>query len=139
MKNSQKYLGVVVLVMLVIGAGVAYLLMNNKPKKIAPDPINDLPALETKVSPTVATERLTPAPTVKANRFSPEVRAAVRKEFISNCQVKAKTTVAVCTCAADYLAKNYSDAQLEQIYVQYHSTSQVPSAIQSAVEQACKE
>jgi hypothetical protein len=74
-----------------------------------------------------------PTPTsVPVSKYSAELKARVREEFISNCQTKGHYSATECDCAANYLAKNYSEDELAKIYIQYRSSSQVPAALESA-------
>jgi hypothetical protein len=70
----------------------------------------------------------TPSPT----GYSAELKAKVRSEFIGNCQTKGHYSVTECNCAADYLAKNYTESELAKIYIQYRTSSQVSAALDAA-------
>lgn len=72
---------------------------------------------------------MTPVPT---SPYSDEVKAKVRSDFINTCHTQAKYDISVCTCAADYLSKNYSDTDLAKMYLQYHTTKKIPSALEAA-------
>jgi hypothetical protein len=133
MKISKIGLMVMVTI-LFIGIMVA---LGNKPKTVNPVTLittpTQAPAANVSNAPTIKpTVMITSAP-----RYSEAVKAQVRSEFIKNCTTKGHYSVSECNCAADYLAANYAETELAKIYVQYHSTSQVPNALVAA-EKACK-
>jgi hypothetical protein len=123
MKNNKIGLILAVVVVLVIGI---MLLANNNPKAKSPSQIS------------VFSSTSTPKPTTKpaTSKYSTELKAKVRNEFISNCKTKGHYSVTECNCAADYLAKNYTEAELAKIYVQYRNSSEVPAALEAA-SKAC--
>lgn len=79
---------------------------------------------------TVTPEKPTPTP----SKYSEELKAKVRSNFISTCNSKGHYGIPVCTCGADYLSKNYSESDLAEMYLQYHSTNQPPAALQKALD-----
>jgi hypothetical protein len=78
------------------------------------------------------------SPTKEKSRFSPIIRAKVREEFISSCKNAYNGQYATkCECAADYLSSNYSEDQLAQMYKNYHTTKELPTELEKAIE-SCK-
>jgi hypothetical protein len=78
---------------------------------------------------------LTPVPT---SQYSDEVKAKVRNDFINTCHTQGKYEISECNCAADYLSKNYSEADLAKMYLEYHNTKKAPSALEKAAEVCVK-
>jgi hypothetical protein len=119
MKNTKVGLTIVVVIILIIG--IMFLAGNNHKAKF--------PSQTSVFS-------STPVPTTKAtsaaSKYSAQLKAKVRSEFISNCETKGHYSAAECNCAADYLAKNYTESELASIYVQYRNSSQVPAALEAA-------
>ena len=76
------------------------------------------------------TPTVSPAPVI--SKYSAELKARVRSEFISNCETKGHYSATECSCAADYLAKNYTESELAKIYYQYKSSSEVSPALEAA-------
>jgi hypothetical protein len=120
MKNIK--LGIIIIV-IIIGIGVFFQL-TNKSKSTNQNPIIN-PPTET-ISPTV-----TPTP---SSQYSDEIRAKVRSDFINSCHTKAKYSITVCNCAADYLSKNYSDEALAKMYLEYHTSNIVPKDLETAAD-----
>ena len=81
------------------------------------------------------TATIIPTPT---SGYSAEVKSNVRSDFISSCTSKGHYSTTECNCSADYLSKNYSEAELAKIYVQYHSTNKVPSQLEAAAKACVK-
>jgi hypothetical protein len=96
-----------------------------------------VPTHAVSVSPTIMVI-VTPTVTTAPAKYSAEFRAIARSKFMTSCEAKyGKEYAANCNCAADYLAKNYTDAVLEKVYVQYHSYGKVTSELQKAYD-VCK-
>jgi hypothetical protein len=123
MKNTKVGLMLVVVIVLIIG--IMFLVGNNHKAKF--------PSQTSFFSSTPA-----PTSTTKpaVSKYSAEVKAKVRSEFISNCETKGHYSAAECNCAANYLAKNYTESELAKIYVQYRNSSEVPAALEAA-SKAC--
>jgi len=119
--NNLKW-GIVILAVIVVVA--IFFQFRKKPKLTDQNPGLSLPT-ET------LSATLTPAP---PSQYSDEVRAKVRSDFINTCHTQGKYEVSVCNCAADYLADNYSETELAKMYVQYHSTKNIPSALEKAAD-----
>jgi hypothetical protein len=118
MKSSK--LGVIIIAVVVVVAGSIFLFAHDKNPVTTVTPTQRQEASPTNVVPTTS-------------KYSAELKAKVRSEFINDCNTKSHAGVQVCTCAADYLAKNYSETQLAEFYVQYRVSSQIPDAIKIAV------
>jgi hypothetical protein len=125
MKNLKLVI-IIILVIIVIGI---FLQFTKKPKDT-----NQNPAITPPVETLVPTVTSTPS-----SQYSDEVRAKVRSEFINNCHTQGKYEISDCTCAADYLSKNYSDADLAKMYLEYHSSKKIPSAIETAANKCLAE
>jgi hypothetical protein len=123
MKNTKVGLMLAVIVVLVIGAIV--LVGNNRKAKFP-----------SQISVFSSTPTLKPTTKPAASKYSAEIKAKVRNEFISNCETKGHYSATECNCAADYLAKNYTESELAKIYVQYKNSSEVPAALEAA-SKAC--
>jgi hypothetical protein len=122
MKNAK--IGLMLMVVIVLIIGVMFLVGNNRKAKF--------PSQSSFFSSTP-----TPALTTKpVSKYSAELKAKVRSEFIGNCETKGHYSVTECNCAADYLAKNYTESELAKIYVEYRESSQVPAALEAA-SKAC--
>jgi hypothetical protein len=123
MRNTKVGLAIVVVVALIIG--IMFLVDNNHKA--------NFPSQTSFFSSTPA-----PTSTTKpaASKYSAQLKAKVRSEFISNCETKGHYSATECNCAADYLAKNYTESELASIYVQYRNSSQVPAALEAA-SKAC--
>jgi hypothetical protein len=80
----------------------------------------------------------TQMPTTTSSQYSDSLKAKVRSEFINTCHTKAKYSVAVCTCGADYLSANYSESDLAKMYLEYHNSNVVPKALEAA-EKNCSQ
>lgn len=89
--------------------------------------------------------QLTPTPTISQTPtasptasilYSDAVKTKVRSSFIDSCHTLGHYATAVCTCAADYLSKNYSESKLAEFFIQYHTSNQVPAAIKTSIS-AC--
>jgi len=125
MKNTKVILTLAVIVVLVVGVVIA-----SKNKKTV-TPSNEVINLAPSATPTpTLTPTVTTAPTT--SKYSVEIKAKVRSEFIGNCKTKGHYSDTECNCAADYLAKNYSEEELAKIYIQYRMSSQVPAALEVA-------
>jgi len=122
MKNIKVGLMLTVVVVLIIGI---MFLVNNNRKTTFPSQVS------------VANSTPTSMPTTKpVSRYSAELKTRVRGEFISNCETKGHYSAIECNCAANYLAKNYTEDELAKIYIQYRTSSQVPAALDAA-SKAC--
>jgi hypothetical protein len=122
MKNTKVGLVLVVAIVLIIG--IIFLVKNNSRANFPNQTL-------------VVNSTPTSMPTTKPiSKYSAELKARVRGEFISNCQTKGHYSATECNCAADYLAKNYTEAELAKIYVQYRTSSQIPAALDAA-SKAC--
>ena len=127
MKISKISLIVIVAIIAIIGVAV----LNNKPA----------PKIKTAIIPTstpTATPTVTSTPTpitvsaTPTSIYSAAVKAKVRAEFIATCNTRGHYSISICNCVADYLSKNYSEAKLAQIYVEYHATSKIPGELETA-------
>jgi hypothetical protein len=119
--------GMIVIAAMVVIGGLAWMLLgNSKPKSVSPEP-NEFTAISSP-APTAAAA----APTIKPSTYSEAFKAKVRSEFINACNVKGRQTIAVCNCTADFLAKNYTEAQLADFYAQYHATNKLSGDIEKA-------
>jgi uncharacterized protein (UPF0333 family) len=78
---------------------------------------------------------LTPIPT---SQYSDEIKMKVRSDFINTCHTQGKYEISECNCAADYLSTKYSDIDLAKMYVEYHKTKKVPSALEEAANVCVK-
>lgn len=124
--------GVLAVIAVVIGLGLYWKTTRLGSKSINTDTVvASTPTIE---MPTAAVA----SPTKGSTQLSVELRTKIRNTFISNCKAKVGQQYdSACNCAADYLATNYSDTQLEKIYIDYHSSSKIPSEIQAAYD-LCK-
>ena len=123
MKNTKVGLILVVAAVLIIG--IVFLVNNNR-KSSFPNQasvVSSTPGSKSTVTPAVS-------------KYSAELKAKVRSEFISNCETKGHYSAIECNCAANYLAKNYTEDELAKIYIQYRTSSQVPAALDAA-SKAC--
>jgi hypothetical protein len=122
---KKSYLVVVITVVAILLVIVFFKSDNKKSEKTEQVPTQ---VIETVVPPTLTT----------SPKYSPELKAKVRSEFIDNCHTKGKYTIAVCTCGADYLSANYSESDLAKMYLQYHTSNVVPNALEIAAEKCSK-
>jgi hypothetical protein len=122
MKNTKVGLMLAAVVVLIIG--VLFFVNNNRKAKFPS---------QTSVFSSTPTPVLTSKP---VSKYSTELKAKVRNEFISNCKTKGHYSAIECNCAADYLAKNYTEEELAKVYVQYRTSSQIPAALDAA-SKAC--
>ena len=132
MLQSKKLMKLGIIAAVVILAVVAIVFLFAKNQK----PEGDT-AVETSqtavVSPSqTATESPTIVVTTTPSKYSAEFRAKVRSDFINSCVTKGKQEIAVCNCTADYLSKNYSEAQLVNFFVQYHTSNKLPEEVNKA-------
>ena len=116
--------GVVAIAVALVVGGI--FLTRQKP---APAPVVSEPSQTPVAS---QTEEPSAEPSSSPAGYSASVKAKVRGEFIASCKTKGHYTSVVCDCAADYLAKNYSEAELGKIYVQYHTSDVVPAELEAA-------
>jgi hypothetical protein len=123
MKNNKA--GLILIVIIIVIIGIMFLIDNNHKNKFPS---------QTSVFSSTPAPTSTNKPT--ASKYSAAVKAKVRNEFISNCQTKGHYSAIECNCAADYLAKNYTESELANIYLQYRNSSQVPAALEAA-SKAC--
>ena len=130
MKNPKVIIAVIVviIVILFIFKSVA----NNK--SMAPSADNVSPIEK----PTLVPVTPTTAPAVTQSKYSVELKAKVRSEFINTCHTKGKYSLAVCTCGADYLSANYSESDLAKMYLDYHTNNVVPKALEIAADKCSK-
>jgi hypothetical protein len=147
MNKSTKIIGIIIVVVIV--AALVIFLTNNKQMiakpaqtpttdntTISPTPLVESPS-QIKVSHT-PTSTITPKTEVNSTQYTDEFRAQVRNTFIANCKAKLGQQYASnCACGADYLTAHYTDAELTKIYLEYHSSSQIPKEVQAAYN-ACK-
>ena len=123
MKNTKVGLILVVVVVLIIGI---MFLVNNNHKATFPNQatvVSSMPTPKSTVTPVVS-------------KYSAELKAKVRSEFISNCETKGHYSATECNCGADYLKNNYTEDEIAKIYIQYRTSSQVPAALDAATK-AC--
>jgi hypothetical protein len=125
MKVSKISIVMVVVALVAVGL-VIFLMMGKKP--VSKTTVEVVPTTVPTAIPSLAP---TAVPTV-ATGYSAALRAKVRAEFVSECSTRGRQTAAVCTCTADYLAKNYTEAQLADFYVQFHTSGQLPEAVKAA-------
>jgi hypothetical protein len=126
MKMSKRNLGIIIAAAIVIVGVVLLISKNNSPKPTAVSPAQ-IPSPAVSASPEAKTIGITAAE-----------RAKVRADFISDCvKTLGYGSSSQCSCAADYLAAHYSDADLAKLYVQYHSSGKIPEAVKTAVTKAC--
>jgi hypothetical protein len=130
--KSAKIFGIAAILVLVVGASIFWAL--HKPSQTNSIKTNTLPvAAVSTPTPTVI-----PATPTSSSKFSPEVRAKARSEFIASCKAKeGQQYTAACECGADYLAAHYTDTQLEKAYIAYHFGNTIPSEVRAAYD-ACK-
>jgi hypothetical protein len=76
--------------------------------------------------------------TITPSKYSADLKAKVRSEFINTCHTKGKYSVEVCTCGADYLSANYSETDLAKMYLDYHQNNITPKALEIAAEKCTK-
>ncbi len=134
MKNPMLFVGIIAEVV-VFGAGLMLMGKKTPETVMAPAPVKTSTAPSTKPSVVPSKPPLTVAPT---SAYSADVKAKVRAEFINSCHTKAEYSVKACTCTADYQAKNYSESQLAQFYLQYHTTGKISGAIQTIADNCNK-
>ena len=131
MKFSKLWIPSIVVVLVV--AGGAYMLLGNKKpvvtEHVATESSSPIASPAESMSPS-------PSPSASTSQYSSAVKAKVRSEFITACNVQGHYTIAECNCAADYLAKNYSESELAKIYVEYHATKKISSQLEAAAK-AC--
>ena len=72
-------------------------------------------------------------PSSTPSKYSDALKAKVRSEFINTCNTTGHYAVSVCTCAADSLSKNYSETELAEMFIQYHTSNKIPSAITASI------
>lgn len=75
---------------------------------------------------------------VKENNktYTEELREKAREDFLTACTSKLER--AVCVCSADYLGSHYSDLEIAQMYLKYHSTKTVTKEMQTAYDACVK-
>ncbi len=56
-----------------------------------------------------------------------------KNSFIQSCEKTSSGQTAICTCSADYMITNYTDAELTQITSEYQSTGKIPQALTNAI------
>jgi hypothetical protein len=114
MKMSSRNLGIIIVIAIIIVAGVA-LMMHNNPTKI-PSPAESA------------------SPAGSTSGVSAAYRAQVRSDFINDCIKKVgQARASECSCAADYLRANYSDADLVKLFLQYQASGKVPEGVKTAI------
>jgi hypothetical protein len=129
---KKKSTVVIVIIILIVLVSIIIMLFDKRLKsktiKIDSKPVNDS---------SVATPTLSLTPT-STSKYSPSLRAGARNSFIANCKLKVgQQYTEACECGADYLAAHYTDEQLEKVYIEYHSSNNIPSEIQTAYD-ACR-
>jgi len=129
--KSKLVIGVLI-VIAVIALIVIFIISRNN--QTAVKSTQTAPVITQTVSPTAAVQSPTAAPTL----IPSALRAKVRSDFIKNCTTTVGSQyLSACNCAADYLAAHYSDVQLAEMYVAYHSSNKVTPEIQKVID-ACK-
>jgi hypothetical protein len=124
---KKSYLVIIIIAVIILLVVVLF-----KPKNRQPEKIDQIP------TPTLSMETPVLMTPTDSSKYSPELKAKVRSEFINTCHTKGKYTVAVCTCGADYLSANYSESDLAKMYLQYHTSNVVPKALEIAAEKCSK-
>lgn len=128
MKNLKIIITIVVIVLIV---GVIFLFTANHKSAIQTKVVihpTQIPVVSPVESPTPTAVQPT-----ASSKYSEEFKAAVRKDFINSCNTRGHYEIAVCTCIADYLKKNYSETEIAQMYIQYHTSGQISGAIKTSV------
>jgi hypothetical protein len=142
MNKSIYLIGIIVVAVLVVGGVIFWSTNKNigstttkltSGVKTSPIPTPSLEqTTQVSVAPTQKisiTTTITPSP----SQYSAEFRAKARSTFMANCIAKfGQQYASACTCGADYLAAHYTDTQLTKIYLEYHSSSQIPKEVQAA-------
>ena len=134
MKNSK--LGIILIAAAAVIIGIVFIFtVNKKPNSQTPV------AVDSTQTPTAGLSQTPTAVPTKASvtsaGYSPELKAEIRNDFINNCNKQGNYGIPVCSCAADYLSEKYSETELAKMYIQYHTSSQVPSAVRTAID-SCK-
>lgn len=127
----MKNFNLVIVIIIIFIAIVGVVLLSRHQTKVANEE-----SVKITISPTQTS--VSPTPTVASPTQIPEsYRQKIRSEFISACtSTLGQQKLSQCNCAADYLAANYSPADLLRIYFAYHSTNQIPSEVKAAAR-AC--
>jgi hypothetical protein len=132
MKPSNRNSAIIIV--LIIAVIVAAILLISRGHKEASSNDTTKKSLHETANPTSITVTSTQKVT-GPTRYPAAIRAKVRSDFINSCSdVVGRQHVSECNCAADYLAANYSDAQLAKLYLDYHLSTQVPGEIKAAIK-----
>ena len=125
----KKITPIFIIIVVLAIVGIAYAVTGNH-KSVSPAQTTALPPQTTPVA--------SPSPTTQptTSGYSADTKARVRTEFVNTCVTKGHYSNSECNCAALYLANNYSETELAKMYIQYHSTSKVPAALEAA-EKVC--
>ena len=132
MKFSK--LSIIIVAVVVIAVVVVLILRSGVNQKSASKVTVSIPSpTSVVISPSQAPKISPTAATAKPFGYSAAFKAKARSDFINGCNAKSNSGVPVCTCAADYLAKNYSEAQLTEIYIQAKALNQIPGELKTAI------
>jgi hypothetical protein len=148
MNKSTIIIGIIFIVLIIFG-GIFFITSNKKSNQVVSQKTIPVQVVATStplsVKPTVIVSTLkqvatsTPKPKSDSLPLTTEFRAKVRSTFIDSCKAKVgQQYTSACNCAADYLSAHFTDTQLATIYVDYHSSTKLPAAVQAAYD-ACKD
>ena len=132
MKFSKLSLIIIIVVVLVAIAGLIFRSGVNQ-KSVSKTTTSIPSPTSVVISPGQAPKVSSTAAPAKPFGYSAAFKAKARSDFISGCNAKSNSGIPVCTCAAVYLAKNYSEAQLTEIYIQAKALNQVPGELKTAL------
>jgi len=127
-KNSKIIITIVAIVLII---GVIFIFTANHKSAIQTKVVIH-PTQAPVVSPVQSPTPTAVQPTA-SSKYSPALKAAIRSDFINSCNTRGHYGIQVCTCVADYLKNNYSETELTQMYIQYHTSGQISDAIKTAV------
>jgi hypothetical protein len=132
MKISNRNLGIIIVVAIIIAVGVAFLIHNNtSPKHTAVNSINTTTNLQPTEIPSPAESA---SPSASPTQYPSAYRKQVRTDFINDCsKVIGQNRTSECTCAADYLAAHYTDTELISLYLKYHLSGKIPVEVKTAL------
>jgi hypothetical protein len=132
--NFQKYSLIIIVAIVVITGTILFIRKPNSQVKLQITPTLSPIISQTPTSTPTATIIVTkPTPTPTESKYSAATKAKVRSDFIASCISKGHYSSQICNCVADYLKNNYTEVELAKIYVQYHSTSQVPAVLETGL------
>ena len=129
MKMSNKNLGIIVAVVILVGIA-AFLLLRGHTTTTINNSIKSPP----KVVVNSAKPLVSSSPIASPPLYTAAEKEKVRSEFVTTCTARTdQKSSSICSCAADYLSTHYSDIELAKMYVQYHSFNEVPQEVKTAI------